>query len=512
MDSERDRLAALPEGHRDESHKEVTWRLAKLVNDGHLDRAEVVDAMVDAARGNGNDKNAAQIERDVDTAITKAGNGFDWSTFDDRIRAEVRSEPRLVAPPLAPTDDAEFWTARESLRQIHDYALACAVSPWGVLGACLVYALDTLPHNVALPGIAEDESPGSLSLFVALATRSGGNKGRTVKVARRLMRRTLPDLQPGSGEGLVKCFVRARKGDDDAEAFEFGGDKFTWLRHSVVLNVAEVETLAALGRRTAATLPMMLRQAFSGETLGFAYADDTKRLFVPGDEYRLGMIVGVQPECAGPLFDDTSGGTPQRFLWLPTTDRRIDRHNRPAKPDPLTVAGFVCWRSDPVFHVCEAAREDIEEAADARARGEGDALDGHALFVRAKVAAALAVLRNDVSVSDEDWRLAGVVMEVSDHTRSAVLGALGAANERQAVKAGRADGLRQSMAADVQHSRSVERVVGVLVRAAAKHGPMKPFELKRKAAGRDKAAASDALELAIERGLLVEADGVVSAK
>lgn len=417
-------------------------------------------------------------------------------------------------PGQEPDPDAEFWESRDSLRRIRDYALACMVAPWGLLGVCLPYALDTLPWNVHLPGIGDDDSPGSLSLFVALASPSGSGKGRTVKVARRLMGRTAADLSPGSGEGLVKCFVRPKpnRGDDsgDGDFFDIGADKFMWVAHNVVFNVPEIDTLVALTQRSSATLPSLLRQAFSGEQLGLGYADDLKRLYVPADQYRLGMIVGVQPGNAGPLFADETGGTPQRFAWLPATDPRIRRDNKPDKPDPLVLTEFACWRSTPVFELCDQARDEIELAAEARGRGEVAALDSHALFVRAKIAAALAVLNNKVAVSDEDWRLSGAVMDMSDRTRSSVQAELRAATVNAAVASGKVNGLKAAVAADVQHDRDLERVVKVLVRAVVKHGPQSPDALRKRAASRDRKIARDALDFAVERGLLTESDGLVS--
>ena len=77
------------------------------------------------------------------------------------------------------------------------------------------------------------------------------------------------------------------------------------------------------------------------------------------------------------------------------------------------------------FDVCPLADDVIVNAHVARNRGDGDALDGHALLTRLKVAAALAMLddrepRMQCTVTDEDWDLAGVVMAVSDRTREGV--------------------------------------------------------------------------------------------
>jgi hypothetical protein len=54
-----------------------------------------------------------------------------------------------------------------------------------------------------------------------------------------------------------------------------------------------------------------------------------------------------------------------------------------------------------------------------------------------KVAAALGLLDGHVGVTDEDWQLAGTVMEVSDHTRGQVVKAL--ADKQAAANRGRAE-------------------------------------------------------------------------
>ncbi len=411
--------------------------------------------------------------------------------------------------------EAGFWESRESLSQIRDYALSGMVSPWGLLGVGIVYVLDTVPFSTALPGIADDDSPGSLNVFVNLVGASGGNKGRTCKMARRYLGRTEVDIPPGSGEGLVKIFVRRVSPDDfdkdgtpKVEVHGIGGDSFVFKRHAAVLDCAEVDSLLALGSRNGSTLFSILRQGFSGETLGFGYSDESKRLLVPGDQYRLGLIVGVQPERAAVLLDDAAGGTPQRFLWLPVTDPRASRANRPNKPAPLQMAHTRPWPT--TFGMCDAAREEIETAAEERAQGIGDALDGHALFVRAKVAAALSVLDGERhAINEEDWQLAGTVMAISDLTRARCADALTRAAELANEARGRGEGIRTAIAGEIVHQRAIGRVAGVLVRAAQAHGPMTTAALRKRLAARDRALFDDAYALATGAGRLVEHEGQV---
>lgn len=471
------------------------WSMGQLVATGALDRDRVERELLLAATESGyvTDDGERQARATIES-------GLSAGMRKPRYPKDIGTVGRESFTATIEVSDTRFWESRESLRNIRDHALACMVSPWALLGVLLVYALDMVPYSVGLPGIADDDSPGSLNLFVALVGPSGANKGRTCKVARNYLRRNEFDIPPGSGEGLVKLYVR-RPTDRELKAASditecgpviesIGGDQFVYKRRNVVLDCAEVDSLAALGNRSGATLSAVLRQGFSGETLGFGYADDLKRLLVPADQYRLGMLVGVQPERSGPLLDDPSGGTPQRFLWLPATDSRIRRHGRPNKSDTLAIGSGRPWPR--ILDTCQRAREDIESAAEERARGIGDPLDGHALFVRLKVAAALAVLDGRMAITESDWTLAGHAMAVSDLTRESCVRALAMAAERATEARGRSDGIRASIAEDVTTQRAVARVADVLVRAARKHGPM--------TVGLLRSAAAAGVRLAVRAG------------
>lgn len=411
--------------------------------------------------------------------------------------------------------DEEFWQSRQSLINIRDYAFACMVSPWGLLGVLLIYALDLMPYSVGLPGIADDDSPGSLNLFVALVAQSGGNKGRTERIGRQYMGRTTVDIPPGSGEGLVKMFARrATKDDYDAEPpvmiHTVGADDFVMKRHEMVLSVPEIDTLAALFTRNSSTLPSIMRQAFSGETLGFSYADEAKRVFVPEYLYRLGVIVGVQPQRSAVLLDDAAGGTPQRFLWLPMTDPRISRLNRPAKPTPTKVYNAGGWRR--LVPMCAQASEDIEIAAEQRAQGTGDPLDGHLLFVRAKTAAGLAMLDGRLGITDEDWQLAGEVIDMSNRTRQHCIDELSAAAHKANEARGRSEGVRATAAEEVRSEHQVDKMADWIVKWITEHGPEKRAKVYRAAYSRTrKEFFTPALRACIDSGrVTMSADELLS--
>lgn len=352
------------------------------------------------------------------------------------------SPPALTEPPGGHSDGGGgFWQRREILEHIDRYARSRYTAPWAVLGAVLARAIAAVEPNIQLPAIIG--SPASLNLFVALVGPSGGGKDAAAGVAEHAL--TIHDGQSavatetvplGSGEGLshiymkppAKTAVRKRgEPDEDSQAIGLGlqPDAPVQYRTRAVVTVAEIDTLTALAARQSATVSGQLRQAAMGDQLGFFYVDTAKRMLVPKHAYRLCLIAGVQPGRAQGLLAETDGGTPQRFLWLPATDPTMVRE-APERPEPLLWTPPQYRGEQGLISVCQTACDVVLDAHIARQRGEGDALDGHALLTRLKIAAGLAMLdtgrdpRQQCTVTDEDWELSGLIMAVSDQTRHVV--------------------------------------------------------------------------------------------
>jgi hypothetical protein len=211
------------------------------------------------------------------------------------------TEPDLAA--------GDFWNARGVLQHIHRFARARRVGPWALFGILLVRTAANIPGNVVLPPVVGGYA--SLNLFVALVSASGGGKGSAENAASDAMDlEPVPTYGPGSGEGIAHLFATYNKNTGKIEQHT----------PSVILSAAEVNTLAALKSRQASTLLPELRKAWTGEPLGFGYVDNTKRLNLGRHRYRLGLVVGVQPEEASALIDDAGAGTPQRLSWMPADD------------------------------------------------------------------------------------------------------------------------------------------------------------------------------------------------
>ncbi|WFN93871.1 bifunctional DNA primase/polymerase [Gordonia sihwensis] len=413
--------------------------------------------------------------------------------------------PSPPPPPAGGLDDA-FWDSRPSLARIRDAAYGRMVAPAAVLGAVLARAICAVPYTVHLPPLVGGRA--SLNPFVAMVGESGTGKGASSATADDLvpLGPLIPSVELGSGEGLAHQFCRPAK-ESEMNYDEVDARGMYWKRRSVLFNASEVDSMAALGTRNAATLDSKIRSAWSGEELGFAYAATDKALTTGSHTYRLGLIVGVQPERAGALLDNAAGGTPQRFVWVSVTDPRISRDRfNPAPIGPLKLP--TDWPDEPyAMPVPDVAIDMVLDAHVARQRGDGDALDGHALLCRLKVMAALCVIDGRMEPTDEDWELSGVVMAHSDAVRASVVETLKTADREAAAEKGERSGVEREAAARSEYDTRLDRVCGVILRAVGRLAeagkPATEGSINRLIAGRDRSMKTDALEALILHGALV---------
>lgn len=412
---------------------------AVLEHDGNL------EAAASAARKVWQGINRAQRVPDIPT---------EWSKADDN----GSHPPGAAIVPIH--DDERIWTTRRSLSHIRDFARARQCSPWALLGVMLTRVAAATPPFVTLPPLVGSHL--SLNTYVVLVGGSGSGKDAAISAGVDVLDDrsgvSYNTIGLGSGEGLLDQYVLMRPPkpkDDDPGGLE---------QHttSVLFVNPEIETVLALKNRSGATLLPELRNAWTGKRLGFAYANKERRLTVPSHKYRLGLILGAQPEHAGVLLDDESAGTPQRFLWFPTADRKAP-DNPPDDPGPLE------WHlpSWPAAHngrvtmeICEEAVASIRSARLKRLRGEdGEGLDGHALACREKTAALLAILDGRPSIEVTDWVLAGIVQDVSDAERSRVTQVMSHERAVQNRKRGEAQGHQTLVAGSVVEENEIGKVV-----------------------------------------------------
>lgn len=486
-------VAAAPEGRRNHQLNTSTFNLAGIVAAGRIGRDEVVNALTAAARAAGLD------DTEITPTIQSGFRGSDTKVGARAIpdRPDQAGDTTFVADlagstqtvPAAGTEhvpaaglrldvrdlEADFWD-RPSLRTIYDAALARMCAPWAVLAHCTARALCLVrPHNT-LPAVIG--GPGSLNWFAVVAAPSGGGKGAAASVARELIVEHVNTRNLGSGEGIIGAYLRPAS--DEGEA---GG------RHESIMFLAdEVDTVAALGARTGSTLMGILRSGFSGETLGFSYVS-RPNFNLDAHTYRLTMIISVQPARAGALLGDHGGGTPQRFMWMPGTDPRVDADKASEHPIVgLNVPAVTAWQQPRALTIPAEARQLILTERAKAARGEQGALDGHAVFCREKFAYALAVLDGRATMTSEDWRLSGIAAEVSGATRDWVALVAEDAAREEARERGRIMGVTAAASDDEKAHEAADRTrrIGRLVLDKLSAGPMTDGALRRLLPSRDR--------------------------
>lgn len=483
---ECDDLAATPNGQRNDRLNTAAFRMGRHVGAGNIDPGTVRTALAQAARACGlpDDEIDLVLRDDATSALS---NGAAHPRHPTPL-PDLPEPTILEVPDLTADDEDTFWDARPILRHLHDFARARRVSPWAVLGVALARVITATPHQVCIPPIIGGKA--SLNLFVGLVGPSGSGKGAAEAVAADALHvGPIVSHNVGSGEGIAHGYMHRKKGE-----LHWNDDE-----HAVLFSVPEIDSLAAQGfGRKGATLMPQLRSGWTGEQLGFGYADPTKRIIVPAHEYRLCMVAGIQPGRAACLLDDADGGTPQRFLWLPATDREAPTEPpdepstmtwRPPSTGNLAVIGGI--RLD----VCDTARTAIVQARLARLRGEGEALDGHALLAQLKTAAALGIADGRYSVTDEDWRLAETISRKSAATRAAVAHMLRAKTVQADEMRAKAEAGRAVVIEETVRDAAIKRVCGVVVRKLRRNADWTPRrDLMSAVAGRDRTHLDEALE------------------
>lgn len=308
-------------------------------------------------------------------------------------------------------DESEFWTTTDELTLIHRWARARYAAPWAVFFAVLLRVSASVGPHVQLPGVIGGRA--SLNLLCAFVAPSGGGKGISDKVARLAWPAPIVELPIGSGEGIAETFTLRGTESSDNERVT-----------NAIFNCPEIDILTGLESRQGSTILGTLKSFAMGEQLGSTNASKSNSRNVPAHSYRGCLSVGAQPGHTGVIFNDVTGGTPQRRLWALTIDPNMPAEPT-ADPEPLNhhLPGLLTRRHDDLEIVTEIVygpdeiRQAVIASHLARQRGEGDALDGHWMLTRLKVAAVLAILHRRTVVSEQDWQLSGTVMAVSDRTR-----------------------------------------------------------------------------------------------
>ena len=401
-------------------------------------------------------------------------------------------------------DEQRLWSCgRGMLAHIYEASLAQQMDPRGVLAVTLTRVIASIPSYVTLPGITASRS--SLNLHVALVGPSSGGKSSSVSVAKDAIAVT-PEPETatlGSGEGIAKAY-----------AYRDKSGVINTVTDTLLFCDTEIESVEALAKRSGSPLMSQWRKTFTGERLGFQYSDPKHRIPVLQHRYRFCQILGIQPELAGWLLTGTqkSGGTPQRILWAPVVYSDMPEPDKlPMWPGQKTLPKWPLPQaakkkagqtfSIPLHldnNVNVAADENVLRAHELKVppeverlvrearyrfhRGEVDGLAGHSTLTRLKVSAGFMWLdgRTD-KISAEDWELAGIVMAISDRTRTETLRALDASQRKVDHARGKADAHRELAKVGVLTDEHQRKRVGArerILSQLASHAEMTPRDLR----------------------------------
>lgn len=390
----------------------------------------------------------------------EAGNEFArMITNADRLLAEPDAAAEAEAGEAARAE-AAFWEQRPILTHVQRFAAMRRANPYATLGAVLRRAVALVPPWAQLPPIVGYNA--SVNLFTASVGRSGQGKDAANGAGAAAVRflnpdRTARDEPPspgiGSGEGLARFFVGH---GNDGELAHVAAN----------IEVNEVGTIDALAQRKGGTLIGELLKAFTGQALGFNNAQRATTTHVPAHSYRLCLGISVQPENAGFFLDREKDGLPQRFLWLPV----VNPYARPPGEEPpeevvpaeLVIPEFptVITGTPYLIGVPQTIRSAIEQFRYLVEIGseEVDPLDGHLMLLRLKLSFGLAVLEQRRDISEDDWRIAGQLIDVSNRVRAEMKQIVHDSQKRANTARAHAEADRQSILGERQVQDGERRV------------------------------------------------------
>jgi len=421
---------------------------------------------------------AVPVLRDVfaraDNADGKYSVDDALGQLDDIYGRYQPGERRKPLPATPTTDEDQFWSSRPVLAAMREFARSRRVAPWAVFGSVLGATVCQVGPQLVLPPLIGGQA--SLNLLIALVAESGGGKDAAYAAGCEF-------LFLGDDPVFTTHVINTAEGMDASytNATKDGPVQFN---DTSLFITSEIDTIEAEVRRNGSKLRARLRMFYMGEATGGKTGKRENWRAVGRHQYRGALIASVQPSRSGVLLDDADGGTPQRVLWLPTTDpgmpdQRPDPplpHESGAVPGELQPQGStgnieIVGQHDRIeIEVCQTATDETDRAWTEQLRSGKSGLNSHANLTRLKVAAALALLDGwRTKVTDDDWELAALVMAKSDQTREICQKAL----SRQARKANRTQAVLRAEQEEVieehREQRAMRAAAGQAVRRVKKH-------------------------------------------
>lgn len=455
--------------------------------------------MVKLLTGTSSGRPHLDAARKWDQQLVRAG------IHDDALAWLSRTTERLSGEVLDDEDAvSDMMRTRPELRRILDASLAHMTMPQGVLACVLTRVLTaTGPHVRLDTGLKSRASLNSQAVLVGV---TGGGKSEAIRLAAELLRGTPAGMSGhtlASGEGLVSTFA-SRKATTGT---------VTWVARTALVEQAEASSLSDIASRPGSSLLSMLRSSWDSSAIG-GVTRTTGGAPVAAHGYRLGVIMAGQPAALRWWLDDAPVGGPGRAVYVTCGADRATREAPldapvPDRPDVVPLD----WTTPPGFGVGdpfdappgpddEGYVDDLDGGGTApgepaelgipmlpeqritvdpqvteqiwRAylvRQQTEALPedstalalwhigGHQMLVRAKLAAAFALLAGRSHVTLGDWDCAGVMMTHSSTVALPGLFRDMARVEAQRMREAGASAGRRAEAAEHAHTVAAERRV-----------------------------------------------------
>jgi hypothetical protein len=391
--------------------------------------------------------------------------------------------------------NAEFWYSRPELKSIYENSRRTMIAPWSALGLAICRSLVSIPYWVHYESFM---GTASLNIGVVNVGDSGGGKSRLAG----LVDASLPFLgfqvpkftmiEVGSGEAIPDAYAHTAEKDDPQSNIMRGDLVWHNISHARLFSFDEVGRMFKMGSRdSGSTIFEYVKQGLSGGPLGRVLAKGGGTLLNP-QEYRFAFTTNAQPSRSAVLLneDEIEGGFPGRLLWFETRDPRAvtERDDSPIEPYGIKDIDWRLVGAIRGLPQMDAAHRRDRELYHTDQR---DPIDGHLNLVKAKVAVALMRLNGRTYLNDEDWELAGVVLEESVRVRKWVQQVL-AMKGREAEKARGESLARQTVAAETaKETLTLSRIVGLLRSFEAKGMPQNMW--RRNLSSRDREFYEEAL-------------------
>ncbi len=380
--------------------------------------------------------------------------------------------------------NADLWNSRIELKSIYDNSRRLMIAPWTMLGLAICRSLVSIPYWVNYGCVFIGDSGGGKSRLP-----------RALDKALPFLGLYVPDfnqIEVGSGEAIADVYAHPAEKDDPANGIRRGDLVWHNKSHARLFGFDEVGRMFKIGNRDGgSTIFEFVKQGITGSPLGRHLARGAGTMLNPG-QYRFAFITNAQPSRSGVLLndDEVEGGFPGRLLWFETRDPRavIERDDSPVVPYGIKD---IDWRN--VGNVVALPQMDAAHRADAELyhTDQRSPIDGHRTMLRAKVAVGLMRLNGRIHLNDEDWDLAGIVVEESVRVRVWVQQVLAQKNVEAEKARGQSAARQQAAAAEALSTLRLTRICNNLRRYADDGIPQN--EWRRRLKSEDRPYYEDAL-------------------